>query len=156
MSKTTPIDVSCPHCGSSEVHGNERVLVTARISGFHLTEDGKLKPQWAGGGEAAWDTQEPVHENQPYFCTDCDKGLRAEDLLPGAKAPPVLTKEQRKELVDKLCKDLVEGASRPNLALWDMAEKGYVGFSQRTDAELLDAHRDAFDEDFLPVEGKRR
>ena len=65
---------------------------------------------------------------------------------------PTLTPDQRQRLVDKLCADLVEGANRASLLLWDMAHDGFVGFSKRTDAELLEAHVAAFDEDFLQPE----
>lgn len=60
---------------------------------------------------------------------------------------PALTAATRKRLVDALCADLVEGASRQALVLWDMAEQGFVGFSQRSDEELVKAAEEAFDED---------
>lgn len=60
-----------------------------------------------------------------------------------------LTEDQRTQLIDKLCADMVEGADRASMRLWDMARDGFVGFAQRSGDELLEAHYAAFDYDFL-------
>lgn len=63
-----------------------------------------------------------------------------------------LTKDQRSRLVEKLVADIVEGADRLSSYLWSVLKNGFKGYNNYTDQELLDAHWDAFDEDFFGLE----
>lgn len=144
-----PIEVSCPHCHSSEIQGADVVLVNAAISAFTLNAAGELEPQWGGESDVDWNSQAPEDKSRPFMCASCDARLSGADLMPGTKPPAVLTPQQREAITEKLCANLVEGTNRMALALWDMAKDGFVGYAQRSDAELLEAYSDAFEEDFL-------
>lgn len=60
-----------------------------------------------------------------------------------------LTPELRTKVIDMLTADLVEGADRMSLFLWDILQNGWRGFVNYTDEELVQAFTDAFDYDPL-------
>jgi hypothetical protein len=63
-----------------------------------------------------------------------------------------LTNEQREQLRNKLVDDLVNSADGDRSFLVGVFSEGTVGISHMSDEELLKAHEDAFDCDFLEQE----
>ena len=65
-----------------------------------------------------------------------------------------MTPEQREALINKLIEDVVESASSDSDYACSFIEEamrsGYPALSEKSDADLLQWHRDAFDEEYQP------
>ena len=89
------------------------------------------------------------HTSDDTFAGERHAALQALAEYPLAPAPRLLTDEQRVELVDTLIEDFLDFVSQDGEAPYEIAKDGFIGFRKRSDAELLKAYTDAFDEDFL-------
>lgn len=73
--------VGCKNCGGEEIVGADIVMVSASISGWKRSDDGKFEPEWGGGSNAHWDSQTPEHARTPYYCKGCDRYIGDDDLV---------------------------------------------------------------------------
>lgn len=77
----TEVEVSCPHCGSTDLVSYDVVIATAGITGWTRDAAGKLHPEYGGGSDVDWDSQRPKDPQRPYQCEGCDAMLAVSELV---------------------------------------------------------------------------
>lgn len=89
MKELTDFKIRCPNCGSTNLRSNDHILATCDVASWSIAADGSLEAEYTDSGtEVYWDTQEPVDEDHPWECADCETGFSEEHLLQAKRCDP--------------------------------------------------------------------